>query len=179
MVCGRCISAVQQVFSELGITPIHVELGVVKTSSVLTKEQLRQLDVVLAETGFERIDDRKKKLINQIKSFVIDHIHHQKNEGQKINWSTLLQQNLSYDYKYISTLFSSVEGISIEQYIIKQKIERVKELLVYDELSLSQIADELEYSSVAHLSAQFKKVTGLTPSAFKLQHPKRTPLDLV
>jgi YesN/AraC family two-component response regulator len=128
------------------------------------------------------MDDRKAKLIESIKNKVINLIHHSDSKNRKFNWSTLLAEALHHDYNYLSSLFSSVEGITLEQYIIRQKIERVKELLFYGELNLSQIADELGYSSVAHLSSQFKKVTGLTPSELKksrsIDH-SRKPIDSV
>jgi AraC family transcriptional regulator len=138
------------------------------------------LDVSLSKFGFERIDDRKARLIEAIKSKVIQMIHHSDKVDVRFNWSTVLSEELHYEYNYLSNLFSGVEGITLEQYIIRQKIEKVKELLFYDELNLSQIANRLGYSSVAHLSAQFKKVTGLTPSEMKksrdLDH-NRKPLD--
>ena len=186
MVCNRCIAAVQQIFAQQNIAPTHIDLGLVKLPTELTSAQLQQLDVQLNQQGFERVDDRKSRVINQLKTVIVQHIHHKdasvitysQPQALKVNWSVVLQQALNYDYNYLSSLFSSVEGITIEQYIIKQKIERAKELLIYDELTLSQIADVLDYSSVAHLSAQFKKVTGFTPTAFKnSQQQHRTALD--
>lgn len=186
MVCNRCIAAVQQIFAQQNIAPTHIDLGLVKLPTELTSAQLQQLDVQLNQQGFERVDDRKSRVINQLKTVIVQHIHHtgasvstySQPQALKVNWSVVLQQALSYDYNYLSSLFSSVEGITIEQYIIKQKIERAKELLIYDELTLSQIADALDYSSVAHLSAQFKKVTGFTPTAFKnSQQQHRIALD--
>lgn len=186
MVCNRCIAAVQQVFASQNVVPIHIELGLVKLPTQLTLAQLQQVDVQLNKQGFERVDDRKSRVINQLKSVIVQHIHHtdasvstySQPKTLKVNWSVVLQQAVNYDYNYLSSLFSSVEGITLEQYIIKQKIERAKELLIYDELTLSQIADALDYSSVAHLSAQFKKVTGFTPTGFKnSQQQHRTALD--
>lgn len=183
MVCNRCIAAVHQIFAQQNIVPTHIDLGLVKLPTELTSAQLQQIDVQLTQQGFERVDDRKSRVINQLKTVIVQHIHHtnasvSKPQALKVNWSVVLQQALNYDYNYLSSLFSSVEGITIEQYIIKQKIERAKELLIYDELTLSQIADVLDYSSVAHLSAQFKKVTGFTPTAFKnSQQQHRTALD--
>src|SRR5690606_8974309 len=130
-------------------------------------EKLAQLDASLENLGFERIDDRKGRLIENIKKVVLEVIHGNKLQKQKYNWSVILSEKLHYDYNYLSGLFSSVEGITLEQYIIRQKTERAKELLFYDELTLTEIADLLGYSSVAHLSGQFKKVTGFTPSQFK------------
>jgi len=170
MVCQRCVQAVKTEVEQLGLHPLQVDLGeVVLQEEHLPSELLTELDNRLIALGFERVDDRKTRLITQIKTFVIQQVHHS-DEGLKINWSDALKEHLHYDYNYLSALFSSVEGITIEQYIIRQKVERVKELLVYDELTLSEIADKLDYSSVAHLSNQFKKVTGLTPSAFKKNH---------
>ncbi len=177
MVCNRCIAAVEQIFAQQNIVPTHIDLGLVKLPAELTSDQLQLLDVQLTQQGFERVDDRKSRVINQLKSVIVQHIHHNP-QTLKVNWSVVLQQAVNYDYNYLSSLFSSVEGITIEQYIIKQKIERAKELLIYDELTLSQIADALDYSSVAHLSAQFKKVTGFTPTTFKnSQQQHRTALD--
>lgn len=182
MVCRRCIDAVSNVFTVNGVMPLQVNLGeVVLKEDQLTVEQLKNIDTALRVHGFERIDDRKTRLIEQIKAFVIGHIHRAGDEiPLKTNWSSALSEHLHYDYNYLSILFSSVEGITIEQYIIRQKVERVKELLVYDELSLSQIAGEMGYSSVAHLSNQFKKTTGFTPTSFKNNRKNsRKPLDEV
>lgn len=181
MVCNRCIMAVKQVMESQGLHPEQIALGEVKLGEVeITKDQLQRLDVSLVELGFARIDDHKARLIESIKNKVIHSIHHSDGTNRKFNWSTILSEDLHYDYNYLSSLFSSVVGITLEQYIIKQKIEKVKELLFYDEMSLSQIADRLGYSSVAHLSAQFKKVTGLTPSELKKSRAldqQRKPLD--
>lgn len=180
MVCHRCVQAVKAEVEQLGLHPLQVTLGeVVLQEEQLPESILNELDNRLIALGFERVDDRKTRLITQIKTFVIQQVHHA-TTSLKINWSDALKEHLHYDYNYLSALFSSVEGITIEQYIIRQKVERVKELLVYDELNLSEIADKLDYSSVAHLSNQFKKVTGLTPSAFKKSHTgMRKPLDRV
>jgi AraC family transcriptional regulator len=183
MVCNRCIMAVKQEFERQGLHPETVTLGEVTISEDhLSEAQQRQLDAALIGLGFERIDDRKARLIEAIKNKIIQLIHHTDRVDLKLNWSTILSEELHYEYNYLSNLFSSVEGITLEQYIIRQKIEKVKELLFYDELNLSQIANRLGYSSVAHLSAQFKKVTGLTPSEMKksrdLDH-NRKPLDSI
>jgi AraC family transcriptional regulator len=168
MVCDRCIMVVRQEIEKMGLHPEKVLLGeVVLKENELTSTQQDQLDKTLISLGFERIDDRKARLIEGIKNKVISMIHHQDRLSLKSNWSDLLMNEFHYDYNYLSNLFSSVEGTTLEQYIIRQKIERVKELLLYDELTLSQIADRLGYSNVAHLSAQFKKITGFTPSALK------------
>lgn len=151
----------------LGLHPLVIELEeVIIEQQELTKEQQVKLADVLRAVGFQLIDDKRSKLIEQIKTFIIDTIHY-KEEQPKKNFSELIAKHLHHDYSYLSNLFSEVEGITIEQYIINQRIEKVKELLMYGELSLSQIAFELGYSSTAHLSNQFKKLTGLTPSKFK------------
>ena len=167
----------------MGLHPEKVELGEVELKvDHLDQDQLAAIDKAFDERGFERIDDRKARLIESIKNKVIKMIHHSDHIDRKYNWSTQLSEGLHYDYNYLSNLFSSVEGITLEQYIIRQKIEKVKELLFYDELSLSEIAHKLGYSSVAHLSAQFKKITGLTPSELKKSRQvsaNRKPLDEV
>jgi AraC family transcriptional regulator len=181
MVCNRCVMVVKQELERQGLHPTRVTLGeVTLEEDNLSKEQLDSLDKALASLGFERIDDRKGRLIEALKNKVIQMIHHSEKVDLKFNWSTVLSDELHYEYNYLSNLFSSVEGITLEQYIIRQKIEKVKELLFYDEMNLSQIANRLGYSSVAHLSAQFKKVTGFTPSEMKksrdIEH-NRKPLD--
>lgn len=160
--------------------PEMVTLGEVILKEDLNHDQLVSLDKKLVELGFERIDDRKGRLIESIKNLVIQKIHRNDFIDRKFNWSTVLSEELHYEYNYLSNLFSSLEGITLEQYIIRQKIERAKELLLYDELSLSQIANRLGYSSVAHLSGQFKKVTGMAPSELKRNrqiHLSRKSLD--
>ena len=183
MVCNRCIIAVKQELERQGLHPETVTLGQATLSEEhLSEAQQKKLDEALISLGFERIDGRKARLIEAIKNKIIQLIHHADRVDLKLNWSTILAEELHYEYNYISNLFSSVEGITLEQYIIRQKIEKAKELLFYDELNLSQIANRLGYSSVAHLSAQFKKVTGLTPSEMKksrdLDH-NRKPLDSI
>lgn len=168
MVCDRCKMVVSQELEKLGFHAEKITLGeVVLTNNTLSAEQQKQIDDALIAVGFERIDDRKARLIEIMKNKIIQIIHHADRITMKVNWSTLLADEVHLEYGYLSNLFSSMEGITVEQYIIRQKIERVKELLLYDELSLSEIADRLGYSSVAHLSGQFKKVTGLTPSELK------------
>ena len=183
MVCQRCVQAVGEALSSIGLHAIKIELGEVHVKEPdLSQEQLAALDKALEERGFERIDDRKGRLIESIKNKVIKMIHHADHVDRKYNWSTQLAEELNYDYNYLSNLFSSVEGITLEHYIIRQKIEKVKELLFYDELSLSEISHKLGYSSVAHLSGQFKKITGLTPSELKKSRKigvNRKPLDNV
>lgn len=179
MVCDRCKMVVKSEFEKLNITPLSVDLGEVVLREPLDESQKQQLAERLDSLGFSLIDDRKKRLIEQVKTLIIQLVHYDNNR-LKVNLSAYLSEKLHHDYNYISNLFSEVEGITIEKYFIAQKIERVKELLVYDELTLSEIAFQLNYSSTAHLSNQFKKVTGLTPSYFKqIQESKRKPLDKV
>ncbi len=168
MVCNRCKMAVYQELDRLGLHPEKVSLGeVTLMEDNLSTDILKQFDTALLSLGFERIDDRKARLIEAIKNKVIQMIHYPNGVERKFNWSTVLVDEMHYEYNYLSTLFSAVEGITLEQYIIRQKIEKAKELLFYDELNLSEIAHKLGYSSVAHLSGQFKKITGFTPSALK------------
>ena len=177
MVCNRCIMVVKDELEKLGHQPLHITLGEVLLNNELTDSEKETLDQNLKSLGFEIIDDKKSRLIAQIKSSIIE-IVHQQNGDLKSNLSDYLSQSLHHDYTYLSNLFSQVEGTTIEKYFIAQKIEKVKELLVYDELSLSEIATQMNYSSVAYLSNQFKKVTGLTPTYFKnIKENKRRPLD--
>ncbi len=180
MVCNRCIRVVNEELTKLGLHLKKVELGEVIIEEQPDKEKLEEIDKVLRENGFELIDDRKGQLIDHIKTVIIELIHYQRKRDEHINFSDYLSKEVGYDYSYLSNLFSTVEGTTIEQYIIHQKIEKAKELLVYDELTLSEIAWQLGYSSVQHLSRQFKKVTGLTPSYFKqVKENRRKPLDEV
>lgn len=183
MVCNRCIMVVKQELERQGLHPQKVALGEVTiTEDSLSDAQQNKLDSALIDLGFERIDDRKARLIEAIKNKIIKMIHHSEKVDLKFNWSDVLAEEMHYEYNYLSNLFSSVEGVTLEQYIIRQKIEKVKELLFYDELSLSEIGDKLGYSSVAHLSGQFKKITGFTPSEMKKSRnldQNRKPLDSV
>ncbi|MDP3468590.1 MAG: AraC family transcriptional regulator [Daejeonella sp.] len=168
MVCNRCITAVQNVLFKLELHPIDVQMGMVRLKEdKLDEQKLLELNKHLNSLGFELLDKGKSRVIEQIKNLIIEKIFHSEFLEQKINWSGLISDKVFHEYSYLSSLFSSVEGITIEQYIIRQKIERVKELLFYDELNLGEIANKLGYSSIAHLSAQFKKVTGQTPTQFK------------
>jgi AraC-like DNA-binding protein len=170
---------VQQELQKLNLKGCKVTLGEVETDNELSKDQLDQLSKSLAAVGFELLDNGRQQMIEKVKNIIIDRVHHNQ-EVNQYNYSEILSQALHKDYSYLSSLFSEVEGITIEKYIIHQKIEKVKELIIYDELSLSQIAYQLNYSSVAHLSNQFKKVTGLTPSHFKkVGQNKRKPLDKI
>ena len=179
MVCNRCIMVVQNELEKLGLDAKNIKLGEVILSKEITSLEKENLSKTLEPLGFEVIDDKKGRIIEKIKNIIIDLVHHQDSDV-KTNLSDVLSDKLHHDYNYLSNLFSEVEGTTIEKYFIAQKVEKVKELLVYDELSLSEIANRLNYSSVAYLSNQFKKVTGLTPSHFKqIKEDKRKPLDKV
>ncbi|NQW36219.1 MAG: helix-turn-helix transcriptional regulator [Flavobacteriales bacterium] len=177
MVCPRCIETVQNIFHTLRIEVNSVILGEVTIPIILNTTQKTQLEEVLLKNGFELLRDAKSQLVSRVKAIVVDRIHH-KTESLKVNFSTFLSEELDHEYTSLSKLFSSVEGITIERFILKQKMEKVKELLFYDELTLSEIAFKMQYSSAAYLSSQFKKETGMTPSMFKrLKHPNRQSLD--
>lgn len=168
MVCNRCITAVENELVKMNLHPVEIQLGIVKLQEEkLDEEVLLILNTHLHALGFELLNKGKTRFIGQIKNLVIEKVFHSEYIEQKVNWSSLISNKIFHEYNYLSSLFSSVEGITIEQYIIRQKIERVKELLFYDELNLSEIANKLGYSSIAHLSAQFKKITGQSPSQFK------------
>lgn len=166
MVCPRCIDSVRGILNDLKIPLTSIKLGEVELVNELTSNQKNELSDLLKERGFELLEDQKSKTIESIKSIVIEQIHHT-TEALTINFSTLLSKKLNQEYSSLSKLFSSIEGVTIEKYILNQKIEKVKELIHYNQLTFSEIAYQLNYSSVAHLSAQFKKETGMTPSAFK------------
>lgn len=168
---------VKSEFEKLGYNPSYVTLGELTLDKEITSVEKITIDKALNELGFSLIDDKKSRIIEKIKTLIVELVH-QQNNSLKTNLSDYLSDALNLEYKYLTTLFTEVEGSTIEKFFIAQKIERVKELLVYDEYSLSEIADQLNYSSVAHLSAQFKRVTGLTPSHFKdIRSEKRKPLD--
>jgi AraC-like DNA-binding protein len=177
MVCHRCIEAVRKTYQDLALEIKDIQLGQVTTNEPIPVEKKKTLTQHLEQLGFEVLDNKHAQLLNRIKAIIIDQIHHQ-GETLSVNFSTLLTDQLHYDYAHLSRLFSSIEGKTIEKFIIAQKIEKVKELLTYGQLSLSEIAFDVGYSSTAHLSRQFKATTGMTPTAFKkLQRPKRQPLD--
>jgi len=179
MVSIRCKMVVKSELDKLGLHYLKVELGEVNVRENLTDEQRSQLKAGLMKSGLELMDDKKAILIEKIKNLVVEMVHYSE-EVPKMNFSDFLSEKLNLDYTYLANLFSEVTGLTIEQYIIAHKIERVKELLIYDELTLTEISYRLNYSSVAHLSNQFKKVTGLTPSFFKqLKYNKRIPLENV
>jgi AraC-like DNA-binding protein len=162
---------------KFGLHPVNVELGEVIISEEINETKKKQLNQVMLSFGFVLIDDKKSRMIEKIKNAIIELVRYSE-EQLKTNLSEHITSQLNHDYNYLSNLFSEVEGTTIEQYFIAQKIEKVKELLVYDEFSLSEIAMQMNYSSVSHLSKQFKKVTGFTPTYYKqLKERKRTPIE--
>jgi AraC family transcriptional regulator len=174
MVCPRCIKAVEQLIRTIPAEAVYVRLGEVMIKENLNDMQLNKFSADLKSNGFELLDDNLRQQIDKIKTVIIDHIHYK--EDEKFPFTEILSKELNREYSAISKLFSETEGITIEQYVILQKIEKVKELLAYKEMNLTEIAFKLGYSSTAHLSSQFKKVTGLTPSQFKAQgtHLRKT-----
>lgn len=177
MVCSRCKMIVKQQFENIGVHTVSVELGEVELNAGLSKQQSEALSNTLRAAGFEIIDDKKNQTIEKIKNAIVTLVHHS-TDDIKFNLSTYISERLHMDYNYLSNLFSEVEGTTIEKFFIAHKIEKVKELLVYDESSLTEIAYQMGYSSVAYLSNQFKKVTGLTPSYFKtLKEHKRKNIE--
>lgn len=173
MVSLRCKMLVKSELEKLGLTCSSVELGYVDIKEEITQDQLEAFSKNLKKSGLELLDDKKNILVEKIKAVIIEMIHYS-DEVPKVNDSAFISEKLNYDYTYLSNTFSEVKGITIQQYIIQHKIEKVKELLIYDELSLTEIAYKLHYSSVAHLSNQFKKVTGLTPTYFKELKDRRS-----
>lgn len=179
MVCDRCILVVKQLLDAMDLPFKAVGLGEIELSRDLEAEQEEEVKGKLAELGFEWLDNRKFVLVERIKSAVIAYIHHGKNDGEE-SLTTYIQNTIDKDYSSLSSLFTITQGITIEQYAIQQRIEKAKELLLYDELNLNEISWNLGYSSVQHLSSQFKKLTGLTPTQFKkLKNNLRLPLDKV
>jgi AraC-like DNA-binding protein len=179
MVCIRCKMVVKDELAKLGLHYIFVELGEADILETMSAEQHDKFKIALLKSGLELMDDKKSVLIQKIKNVIIELIHYS-DEPLVVNFSVFLSDKLHYDYTYLANLFSEVQGTTIEKFIIAHKIERVKELLVYNELNLTEIAYLLHYSSVAHLSTQFKKVTGLTPSHFKqLKDKRRSVLEIV
>ncbi|WP_291859417.1 AraC family transcriptional regulator [Marinilabilia sp.] len=177
MVCPRCIIAVKDLLTEMGFTPLSVELGVAEIEEDLTESKIKELSENLEKLGFERIEDKNKQLVEKIKTQIIEKIHHNKMH-QGFNWSKWLSDTVYHDYRFLSQLFSGIEGITIEQYIIKQKIEKVKELIAYNQMNFSEIAYVMGYSSPAHMSNQFRKITGMAPGDFKkLRTQPRNTID--
>ncbi len=177
MVSIRCKMVVKEELDKLGLNYVILELGTVEVMHDLTAQQRQQLKIGLLRSGLELMDNKKAVLIEKIKSIIIEMVHYT-DELPKVNYSDYISEKMGLEYTHISKIFSEVKGITIEHFIIAHKIERVKELLLYDELNLTQISYILNYSSVAHLSNQFKKVTGLTPSFFKqLKNKKRISLE--
>lgn len=177
MVCNRCIMVVKFELEKLGLTSVSVELGEVELLEDFKENQKQDLEIKLQSLGFELLEDKTTITIERIKCLIVDLVHHQNNE-LKTNLSSYLSEQLGQDYNTLSNLFSEVHGTTIEHYFITQKIEKVKELLMYKELTLSEIAIILNYSDVAHLSNQFKKMTGFTPTHFKqLKENKRLQID--
>jgi AraC-like DNA-binding protein len=172
MVSQRCKIIVKEELKKLGLHFIIVDMGVIDIMENLTSEQRNQIKAGLLKSGLELMDDKKAVIIEKIKKAIIEMVNY-KDELPRVNFSDLLSKKLNYDYPYLANLFSEVQGTTIEKFIIAHKIERVKELIIYDELSLSEIAWKMHYSSIAHLSNQFKKLTGLTPSHFKSLKDKR------
>lgn len=179
MVSLRCKMVVKEALEKLGLHYVILELGTVEVMDDLTEEQRENLRKMLLMSGLELMDDKKAMLIEKIKNIIVEMVHYT-DELPKVNYSDYISEKLGLEYTHISKIFSEVKGITIEQFIIAHKIERVKELLLYDELNLTQISYMMNYSSVSHLSKQFKKVTGLTPSFFKqLKDKKRIALENV
>ena len=172
MVCIRCKMVVKSEIEKLGLHYISVDLGEAEIIENITPEQRHHLSMGLKKTGLELMDDKRSILVEKIKAVIIELVHYRE-EQIKINLSDYLSEKLNHNYTYLANLFSEVKGTTIEQFYLSHKIEKVKELIVYDEMNLTEIADKMHYSSVAHLSNQFKKMTGLTPSHFKNLKIKR------
>ena len=178
MVCNRCIKVVTEEITKFGLEIKFIELGFVELTSEIDQKSFESIKDALEHNGFALLSDKKSKIISNIKTEIIKVVHHGEIIPAGIKFSEYLSQKVGNDYSYISNLFSSTEGVTIEKYLILQKIERVKELLVYDELSLNEIAFQLNYSSTQYLSNQFKNMIGMTPTQFKNDHKdKRVSLD--
>lgn len=180
MVCHRCKMVIREEFEKLNLHPINISLGEVEIEEKeLSKEQVNQLSIALKNVGFELIDKRVNKIIEDVKQSIMEYLALGM-DSQALKLSSFITKRIPYDYSYLSDLFSSIEGKTIEQYFLLQRIEKVKELLVYDQLSLTEISYQTGFSSVHHLSSQFKKLTGLTPSHFKkIGVEKRKALDQI
>ncbi|MBN1184515.1 MAG: helix-turn-helix transcriptional regulator [Bacteroidales bacterium] len=179
MVCIRCQMVVKSELEKLGLEYTFVKIGEANVKGQVSEEILGQLDVALRKSGLQLMDNKKSILVEQIKSAIIDLVHYT-DEQIKVNLSDYLSEKLNHSYTYLANLYSEVKGVTVEQFYLNHKIEKVKELIVYDELNLTEIAYKMHYSSVAHLSNQFKKITGLTPSHFKaLKNKRRKTLENV
>jgi AraC-like DNA-binding protein len=177
MVSNRCKMVVKEELRNLGLHFIVVDLGEVEIMENISMDQREVLKAKLIQSGLELMDDKKAMLIEKIKTVIIEMVHHS-NEIIKVNFSDYLSEKMNHDYTYLSNLFSEVQGTTIEQFIISHKTERIKELIIYGELNITEIAWKMGYSSVAHLSSQFKKVTGLSPSHFKqMKDKRRLPIE--
>lgn len=177
MVSTRCKLAVKEVLKKLGLHFVMVDLGEIDIMEDITDEQREVLRVELHNVGLELMDNKRAVLIEKIKNVIIEMVHYS-DELPKVNYSDYISEKLNHDYTYLSNIFSEVKGITIQQFIITHKVERIKELLLYDELNLTEISYKMNYSSVAHLSNQFKKITGLTPSHYKqLKDNKRISIE--
>ncbi|MCF6351200.1 MAG: AraC family transcriptional regulator [Flavobacteriaceae bacterium] len=178
MVCNRCVKVIKDELKKNNIDFIDVNLGTIQFQQEISEEDTRKLKSILIKEGFELLETRDAKIVSQAKFLIIDAIHHQRKKPSTQNFSEFLSINLKVDYSHLSKVFSEIEGKTIEHFTIEQKVERAKELLLYNELTLSQISYELNYSSPQHLSRQFKKVTGITPTQFK-NTGKRKKLDTI
>jgi AraC-like DNA-binding protein len=179
MVSNRCKIVVKEVLKELGLHFMVVDLGEVEVMENVSPEDREKIKIGLHEAGLELMDDKRAVLIEKIKNVIVQMVHHT-DEMIKMNFSDFLSEKLNHDYTYLANLFSEVQGTTIEQFIISHKVERIKELIIYGELNITEIAWKMNYSSVAHLSNQFKKVTGLSPSHFKqLKDKRRSPIEEV
>lgn len=174
MVCPRCIMTVESILEKLGFTIKDVQLGAAIV--IDNKDDLQELEYELKKVGFELIKNKNQQIVEKIKNLIVQHIHYSKGKPIKYNFSKIISQELNKDYHYLSNLFSQMEKTTIEKYIIRQKVERIKELLEYDELNLNEIALKMNYSSSAHLSSQFKSLTGISPSKYKQQNLRRKDL---
>jgi len=177
MVSNSCKTIVKSEIKKLGLNLLFIELGEVEIAENMAEEQRYQLNANLQKLGLELLDNKKSMIVERIKNMIIELVHYS-DKRMKVKLSFYLSEKLEYDYTYLANLFSANQGITIERFFLNHKIERVKELLIYNETSLTEIADKLQYSSVSHLSGQFKRITGLTPSNYKLLRlKKRTPLE--
>ena len=179
MVCDRCIMAVRQQLESLGLEVTDISLGKIMVKPEPNASKLQEIALSLEKLGFELMDKEKDQLVEQIKTKVIERVHYLPLHTLHESIIQLVTKDLNKEYAYLSRLFSDVEGITIEKYVIQQKVEKVKELLEYGELNLNEIAYKMGYSSSAHLSTQFKSITGLSPSRYKATNKERKPLDQV